>query len=106
MKKQKNKLDSIFTIGIILIALIGGIIDGVYWHGVSEGGFPVYSCMSAFVSYAFWIGLLIYYFITKEHQECKPKYVSISMYFGLAFIHIFIAALGLIVSTSILNMFK
>ena len=44
MKKNKiHKLDLIFIVGIIVIGLLGGLIDGVYWKDV-EGGFPVFSC--------------------------------------------------------------
>ena len=103
---MKNKLDSIFIIGVLIIALLAGIIDAIYWHDIDTGGFPVYTCISIYVSYAFWVGLLIYYFSTKEKHESKPDYASITMFFGLAFIHVFFAAIGLISSNVILNLFN
>ena len=54
------KIDLIFIVGIVIIAILGGVIDGFYWKGVSEGGFPVYTIMSICGSYAFWIILFIY----------------------------------------------
>lgn len=101
MKKTTNKLNRIFYIGILLIALIAALID-VF----CDIGFPFYSCASIYVSYAFWIALLIYYSNTKEKQETKPDYTSVSMFFCLPFIHIFFVGIGLIASALILNLFK
>lgn len=78
-------------------------IDGFYWKDVEYGGFPVYSMMSIFASYALWIILLIYSsFKYKEKQE-KPRYVRWYMYFLLPFLHIAIIVVGLLTVNLVIN---
>ena len=100
MKSNKmHKIDLIFIIGIIIIPMIGGIIDGFYWKGVNEGGFPVYSLLSILASYALWLILLIYSNIEYNNKEDKPKYVKWYMCLIIYFIHIIIAitSMGIII---------
>ena len=97
MKNNKiHKIDLIFIIGIIAIAMLGGSTDAFYWKDYEGvGGFPVYCCMSIFGSYALWIILLIYSSITYKEPELKPKYVKWYMYFVLPFFHIIFAMIGM-----------
>lgn len=104
MKNNKlNKLDLIFIVGIGIIGIIAGMIDGFSWKDVEYGGFPVVSCMSIFASYALWIILLIYSFSRYIKKEDKPKYVRGIMYFVLPFLHIIFVIIGFIVSGLIIN---
>ena len=104
MKNNKlHKLDLIFLVGISIVGTIGGITDGFYWKDVEYGGFPVFSCMSVFISYALWIVLLIYSFLKYKGKEYKPKYVKWFMYFILPFLHIVFVIIGFIISGLIIN---
>ena len=73
MKNSKmHKIDFIFFIGIIIIALLGGLTDYLCWKDYEgSGGFPVYSCLSIFASYALWIILLIYSLI--KYCKCQGQ---------------------------------
>jgi len=107
MKKEKmHKIDLIFIVGIICIGIFGGLIDGFYWKDVTDGGFPVYSCMSVFGSYALWIILLIYSSITYKNPNEKPKYVKWYWYFILPFFHLIFAMVGSAISSLIINIFN
>lgn len=79
--KKIHKLDKIFIIGIAIIGIIGGIVDGFYWLPYEgEGGFPTNSCISIYITYILWIILLIYSNI-KYDKENKPEYVRWYGYF-------------------------
>ena len=108
MKNSKmHKIDFIFFIGIIIIALLGGLTDYLCWKDYEgSGGFPVYSCLSIFVSYALWIILLIYSSIKYPQKQDKPKYVRWFMYFLLPFLHIAIVIAGGILLSLIINIFN
>lgn len=93
-----HKLDLIFLVGISIIGIIGGITDIYYWKDSASGGFPVFSCMSIYASYALWIVLLIYSFLKYKEKEEKPQYVRWFMYFILPFFHIIFVVVGFIVS--------
>ena len=101
---KKNKLDRIFLIGITVVAISGMIADAIYWRGVSEGGFPVFSCTIIFVSYALLIGLLIYN-SSKGNQE-KLQYVKWPMLIGLPFLHLFIIVIIMLIVALIINVFN
>lgn len=101
--KKLHKLDLIFLVGISIVGIIGGITDGFYWKDVEYGGFPVFSCMSVFISYALWIVLLIYSFLKYNKKEDKPEYVRWFMYFILPFLHIIFVIIGFIISGLIIN---
>lgn len=104
MKNNKlHKLDSIFFTGISIIGIIAGFTDMFYWKDVEYGGFPVFSCMSVFISYALWIILLIYSFLKYKEKEEKPKYVRWFMYFILPFLHIVFIIMGFIISGVIIK---
>ena len=61
MKKRKMlTVDWVFLIGIILIAIIGGIIEGVYWHITDIEPLPKYTLRSGVVSYIYWIILWLF----------------------------------------------
>ena len=94
-------------IGIIIIALLGGLTDYLCWKDYEgSGGFPVYSCLSIFASYALWIILLIYSSIKYPQKQDKPKYVRWFMYFLLPFLHIAIIIAGGILLSLIINIFN
>lgn len=98
--KKLHKLDLIFLVGIGIIGTIGGITDGFNGKNVN---FPVFSCMSVFISYALWIVLLIYSFLKYNKKEDKPEYVRWFMYFILPFLHIIFVIIGFIISGLIIN---
>jgi len=104
--KKMHKLDSIFMIGIIVIAILGMVVDYFYWKDVEEGGFPVFTCISVFVSYALWIILLIYSSIKYKKKEEKPKLVRWYMYFLLPTYHIAVMLIGLLLASLLMNIFN
>lgn len=108
MEKNNNlhKIDQIFIVGIIVIAILSSVIDFFCWKDVEYGGFPVFSCISIFASYALWIVLLIYSFLKYKEKQDKPKYVRWYMYFILPFLHIAFILIGLILSIFVTNLFN
>ena len=108
MKKRKMlKVDWIFIIGIILIAIIGGLIDGVYWEIAKVEPYPYYTFKVGVVSYIYWIILLIYSAYKYENKIEKPKYVRFYWFFILPLFHIMIAMLvGTKLSEIIINAFN
>lgn len=107
MKKNKmHKIDLIFIVGIGIIAILGALIDGFYWKDVEYGGFPVFSCMSIFVSYALWIILLIYSSFKYKEKQDKPEYVRGFVFFLLPFLHITFIVFGLLIGSLLINMFN
>ena len=108
MKKRKMlTVDWIFLIGIILIAIIGGIIEGVYWHITDIEPLPKYTLRSGVVSYIYWIILLIYSAYKYENKIEKPKYVKFYWVFILPLFHIIIALMfGVKLSSFIINIFN
>ena len=103
---KMHRLDLIFIVGIGVIAILGALIDGFYWKDVEYGGFPVFSCMSIFVSYALWIILLIYSSFKYKEKQDKPKYVRWFMYFILPFLHIAFIIVGLLIGSILINLFN
>lgn len=99
---KRNKLDQIFLIGIFVIAILGMVSDAIYWRGVSEGGFPVFSCTSIFASYLLLVGLLIYK-SSKNIQE-KLEYVKWSMFILLPFLHLFIIVIIMLIVALFINL--
>lgn len=107
MKNSKmHKIDKIFIIGIGIIAILGALIDAFYWKDVEYGGFPVFSCVSIFASYALWIILLIYSSLKYKEKQDKPQYVKWFMYFLLPFLHIAFIIVGLIGGNLLINLFN
>lgn len=105
-KNKMHKIDLIFIVGIIILGLLGGIIDGFYWKDVEYGGFPVYSMMGIFASYILWIILLIYSTIKYKEKENKPQYVKWYMYFVLPFLLIIITMIGMGLANFIIKIFS
>ena len=104
MKNNKiHKIDLIFIVGIIILGLLGGIVDAIYWKDVEYGGFPVYSMMGIFASYVLWFVLLIYSSIVYKQKEDKPKYVKWYMYFILPFFLIIITLIGILLTSLIIK---
>lgn len=101
-----NKIDLIFIVGIGIIAILGTLIDSFYWKDVNNGGFPVFSCMSIFVSYVLWIILLIYSSFKYKEKQDKPEYVRWFMYFLLPFLHIAFIVVGLLIGSLLINIFN
>lgn len=105
MKNEKMHLiDVIFFYGITIIGITGALIDVFYWKDKS-GGFPVYSCMSMYISYALWIILLLYSTFKYQEESEKPQYVKGFMFFLLPFLQIAIILITFIIANLILNMF-
>ena len=102
--KKIHKLDLILLVGIGLIAIVSALID-IFYIVV----FPVCSCVSVFyVSYPFWIILLIYSSIKykdKGEQE-KPQYVKWFMLFLLPFLHIAFIIVGFIIGNGLKNLLQ
>ena len=79
MKRNKlHKIDSIFLIGIFIIAILGMVTDAIYWNDISEGGFPVFCCASVLISYALLIILLIYRYLKLPQNKENFRYVNLS----------------------------
>lgn len=102
--KKMNKVDFIFIMGVIVIAIIGVAIDGMYWDNIQYGGFPVFSCISIFASYALWIILLIY--SSLKSDENRPQYVRGYMFFVLPFFHMAVIIMLLIILAIFINIFE
>ena len=107
MKKNKmNKLDLIFVVGIGVIAILGALIDVFYWKDVEYGGFPVFSCISIYASYALLIILLVYSSFKHKGNQDKPQYVRWFMCFILPFLHIAFIIVGFIIGNLLINLFN
>lgn len=108
MKKNKiHKLDLIFIVGIIVIAILGALIDSFYWKDVEYGGFPVFSLGSIYyVSYPLLIILLIYSSLKYKEKQDKPEYVNWVMFFILPFLHIPFMIVGFIIGNGLINLFN
>ena len=104
MKHKLHKIDSIFLTGLFIISILGMLADAIYWHDTSEGGFPVFSCMSVYVSYAWLIGLLIYRSL--KQIQVKLEYVKISTLFFLPFLQVFIMLVILLVARFFITILK
>lgn len=105
-KNKMHKLDLIFIVGIGAIAILGALIDVFYWKDVQYGGFPVFSCMSIYASYALWIILLIYSLLKYKEKQDKPKYVRWFMCVILPFLHIAFIIVGFIIGNLVINFFN
>jgi len=105
-KNKMNKLDLIFVVGIGVIAILGALIDVFYWKDVEYGGFPVYSCMSIYASYALLIILLVYSSFKHKEKQDKPEYVRWFMCFILPFLHIAFIIVGFIIGNLFINLFN
>lgn len=105
-KNKMHKLDLIFIVGIGVIAILGALIDVFYWKDVKYGGFPVYSCMSIYASYALFIILLIYSSLKYKENQDKPQYVRWFMGFVLPFLHIAFIIVGFIIGNLLINLFN
>lgn len=104
--KKMHKLDVIFIVGIIIIAIIGGMIDLFAWKDVEYGGFPVFSCLSIYISYAWLIILYIYSFFKYKEKQGKPELIKWFMFFLLPIYHLGILLIGMIVLNLIINIFR
>ena len=89
----------IFVVGIGVIAILGALIDVFYWKGVGYG-FPVYSCMSIYASYALLIILLLYSSFKHKENQDKSQYVRWFMCLLLPFLHIAFTIVGFIIGQS------
>lgn len=106
MNKKLHKIDLIFIVGVIILGLLGGMVEAIYWKDVEYGGFPVFSLMGIYASYILWFVLLIYSFIKYKNKEYKPKYVKWYMYFVLSFFCLIITMIGMLATISIIKVFK
>lgn len=102
-KNKMHKLDSIFMVGIMLIAIIAAVTDIFYWKDAEYGGFPVFSCMSIYASYALLIILLIYSWIKNKEEKNELNYVRPFMLFALPFLHIAFVVVGFIIGNVLVN---
>ena len=107
MKRKIHKIDLLFLCGIVAIGILGGAIDGFMWFPIDDltGSFPVFSLLTVYVSYMFWLFLLIYSHLKYREKEARPKFVKWFMFFILAYIHIFFACIGWGISYFIVSIF-
>jgi len=106
-KNKMHKLDLIFIVGIVLIAILSAFADVFCWKDVEQGGFPVFSLMSIYyVSYPLLVILLIYSSLKYKEKQDKPEYVRWFMCFILPFLHIAFIIVGFIIGNLLINLFN
>ena len=100
-KNKMHKLDLFFYSGIGMIAIFSALIDIL-----NNIGFPVYSCMSIYATYALWFIILIYSTVKYKEKQERPQCVSLFMFFCLPFLHIAFIMFGLIGGNMLMNLFN
>ncbi len=98
---KNDKLDSIFIVGIGVIATLSSMLDILLKHS-----FPVYSCGSVYGSYALWFILQIYSSLKFKEQQDKPKCIKWYTFFGVPFIHIVFVIVGFIIGILLSKIFN
>ncbi|MBR3833130.1 MAG: hypothetical protein IKJ73_02330 [Lachnospiraceae bacterium] len=98
---KMHKLDSIFIVGIGVIATLSSMLDIL-----SKQSFPVYSCGSIYGSYALWFILLIYSSLKYKEQQDKPKYIRLYTFFLVTFIHIVFVIVGFAIGILLSKIFN
>lgn len=103
--KKMHKLDLVFILGNIVIAIVAMILDWLSWKDIEYGGFPVFSCLSIYVVYALWIIILIYSSIHYKEKENKPEFARWYMIFLLPYLYIGVVIILLIILLIINSLF-
>lgn len=98
---KMHKLDSIFIVGIGVIATLSSMLDILL-----KQGFPVYSCGSIYGSYALWFILLIYSSLKFKEQQGKPKCIKWYTFFLVPFIHIVFVIVGFVIGILLSKIFN
>lgn len=98
---KMHKLDSIFIVGIGVIATLSSMLDIL-----SKQEFPVYSCGSIYGSYALWFILLIYSSLKFKELQGKPKCIKWYTFFLVPFIHIVFVIVGFIIGILLSKIFN
>ena len=96
-----HKLDSIFIVGIGVIATLSSMLDIL-----SKQSFPVYSIGSVYGSYALWFILLIYSSFKFKELQDKPKCIKWYTFFGIPFIHIVFVIVGFAIGILLSKLFN
>lgn len=96
-----HKLDSIFIVGIGVIATLSSMLDIL-----SKQEFPVYSCGSIYGSYALWFILLIYSLLKYKKMQDKPALIKWYTFFGVPFIHIVFVIVGFVIGILLSKIFN
>lgn len=98
---KMHKLDSIFIVGIGVIAALSSMLDILLKHD-----FPVYSCGSIYGSYALWFILLIYSSLKYKKMQDKPSFIKWYTFFGVPFIHIVFVIVGFAIGILLSKIFN
>ena len=98
---KMHKLDSIFIVGIGVIATLSSMLDIL-----SKQEFPVYSCGSIYGSYALWFILLIYSSLKFKEQQVEPKCIKWYTFFLVPFIHIVFVIVGFVIGILLSKIFN
>ena len=98
---KTHKLDSIFIVGIGVIAALSSMLDIL-----SKQDFPVYSCGSIYGSYALWFILLIYSSLKFKELQGKPKCIKWYTFFLVPFIHIVFVIVGFVIGILLSKIFN
>ena len=98
---KMHKLDSIFVVGIGVIATLSSMLDILLKHD-----FPVYSCGSIYGSYALWFILQIYSSLKFKEQQGKPKCIKWYTFFLVPFIHIVFVIVGFVIGILLSKIFN
>ena len=101
MNNKMYKLDSIFIVGIGVIATLSSMLDILLKHD-----FPVYSCGSIYGSYALWFILLIYSSLKFKEQQDKPECTKWYTFIFVPFIHIVFVIVGFVIGILLSKIFN
>lgn len=107
MKKRKiHKIDLIFIKATIIMEALGILGDSIYWRGVTEGGFPVFTLLGVGASWFFWIILLMCSFFKSSEKQDKPKLVRWYMFYLVPVFFFIVGIIEFIVVDLILSIFS
>lgn len=98
---KMHKLDSIFIVGIGVIATLSSMLDIL-----SKQDFPVYSCGSIYGSYALWFILLIYSLLKFKELQGKPNCIKWYTFFLVPFLHIVFVIVGFVIGILLSKIFN
>ena len=98
---KMHKLDSIFIVGIGVIATLSSMLDILLKHS-----FPVYSCGSVYGSYALWFILLIYSSLKYKKMQDKPAFIKWYTFFLVPFMHIVFVIVGFVIGILLSKIFN
>lgn len=103
----KEKIEKTVLIGVLIIGIISSGLDFIMWSGYEgDGGFPVCSVISIFISYAYTIIILINYFVKQRGIKNNSKYLKIFIICIVPFLHIGAIIIGWLIFSFAFNFFK